>query len=72
MTIEDREDNPYFTTPKPSQVKMMVIGDDETSIEEIDGEVIQLSDAVYDLSGRKVNTEPKKGIYIKNGKKILF
>lgn len=72
MTIEDREDNPYFTTPKPSQVKMMVIGDDETSIEEIDGEVIQLSDAVYDLSGRKVNTEPKKGIYIKKGKKILF
>ena len=72
MTIEDREDNPYFTTPKPSQVKMMVIGDDETSIEEIDGEVIQLADAVYDLSGRKVTTQPKKGIYIKNGKKILF
>ena len=72
MTIEDREDNPYFTTPKPSQVKMMVIGDDETSIEEIDGEVIQLSDAVYDLSGRKVTTRPKKGIYIKKGKKILF
>lgn len=72
MTIEDREDNPYFITPKPNQVKMMVIGDDETSIEEIDGEVIRFADEVYDLSGRKVYTQPKKGIYVKNGKKILY
>ncbi|MBR4644699.1 MAG: hypothetical protein IKO73_06045 [Bacteroidaceae bacterium] len=28
-------------------------------------------DAVYDLSGRKINSQPKKGIYIENGKKIV-
>lgn len=72
MTIEDREDNPYFTSPQPNQVRMMVIGDDETSIENIDGVTIMHADDIYDLSGRKVNTQPKKGIYIKNGKKTLF
>ena len=30
------------------------------------------ADDIYDLSGRKVNAQPKKGIYIKNGKKTLF
>ena len=28
--------------------------------------------AIYDLSGRKVNSQLKKGIYIINGKKVLF
>ena len=28
--------------------------------------------AVYDLSGRKVNSQLKKGLYIKNGKKMLI
>jgi hypothetical protein len=27
---------------------------------------------VYDLSGRKVNGQPKKGLYIVNGKKVLY
>ena len=27
--------------------------------------------ALYDLSGRRLNVQPQKGIYIKNGKKIL-
>jgi hypothetical protein len=26
---------------------------------------------IYDLSGRKLQTLPQKGIYIQNGKKIL-
>ena len=26
-------------------------------------------DAVYDLQGRKLNAEPAKGLYIKNGRK---
>ncbi len=29
------------------------------------------SDAIYDLQGRKVNGELKRGIYIKNGKKVV-
>ena len=31
----------------------------------------ETGDAVYDLQGRKVQTPQKKGIYIKNGKKIV-
>ena len=29
------------------------------------------SSALFDLSGRKLNTTPQKGIYIQNGKKVL-
>lgn len=29
------------------------------------------SDAIYDLSGRKVNSAAERGIYIQNGKKVL-
>lgn len=47
-------------------------GDDiETGIENIfTDEVVNGDNAIYDLWGRKVNN-PGKGIYIKNGKKIL-
>ena len=27
--------------------------------------------AIYDLTGRKLNAEPRKGIYIKNNKKVI-
>lgn len=72
MTIEDREDNPYFSTPSPSEVKMLVIGDGETSIEEIDMEMFSDASAVYDLSGYRMNEKNmKRGIFIVNGKKIF-
>ena len=28
-------------------------------------------DALYDLSGRRLEQKPQKGIYIQNGKKVL-
>jgi hypothetical protein len=31
----------------------------------------QDKDALYDLSGRKLEHAPQKGIYIQNGKKVL-
>ena len=55
--------------------------DNITGIEAIDGqETTDNADAIYDLSGRRVsagvrsilNSSLKKGIYIKNGKKILI
>ena len=74
FNIEDREDNPYATTPNPSEVKLMVIGG-ETGIGEIEHSQLTIGNgagSVYDLSGRKVNTQQKnKGIYIINGKKVL-
>jgi hypothetical protein len=46
-------------------------GDDNTTgialpeAEVIDGEI-------YDLSGRRVASQPQKGIYVKNGKKVVI
>ena len=28
-------------------------------------------DAIYDLQGHKLNSEPERGIYIKNGRKVV-
>ena len=44
--------------------------DDETAVEAIPGSQ-GTSQAVYDLSGRRV-TSPRKGIYIQGGKKIVW
>ena len=51
---------------------MLVIGDGETSIEEIDMEMFSDASAVYDLSGYRMNEKNmKRGIFIVNGKKIF-
>jgi hypothetical protein len=47
--------------------------DDETAINKIKNDRVKsekYDDAVYDLSGRKINSQIKKGIYIQNGKKV--
>ncbi len=47
--------------------------DDATSLSgELRAKGVASDDAVYDLSGRKVNSQLKKGLYIKNGKKMLI
>ena len=47
--------------------------DDATSLSgELRVKSVASDDAVYDLSGRKVNSQLKKGLYIKNGKKMLI
>jgi len=84
MTITEREDNPYASTPNPTEVKIKVLGEDADGIDltpvlsQGEGET-----NVYDLSGRKapLPTSPRggrsigqgfpKGIYIINGKKIF-
>lgn len=50
-------------------VEMEFTGIDEV-VDEVKGENSKVKD-VYDLSGRKV-TNPTKGIYIVNGKKVLL
>lgn len=72
LTIEDREDNPYSTTPAPAEVKLLVLDDMETSIESLGDDMNHESEAIYDLSGRRMNGNTlNKGIYIINGKKVL-
>jgi len=67
LTITDREDNPYASTPNPTEVKIKVLGE-ETGIAPLSVSPEGEKNAVYDLSGRRVDA-PKKGIYIINGKK---
>jgi hypothetical protein len=42
-----------------------------TAIRTVDGEQRD-ADVIYDLQGRRLNSEPKRGLYIKGRKKVLF
>ena len=58
-----------------SEVRTIIMnfGDDEPSvIKEIDNGQWIMNTVVYDLNGRKVNAPLKKGIYIKNGRKVVI
>jgi len=74
FTIEDRDDNPYSTTPNPSNVKLMVLGENATGISDMNVDNVnseQYTGTVYDISGRKVSRQHmSKGLYIINGKKV--
>ncbi len=75
FTIEDREDNPYASAPNPSEVKIKVIGEDDTTgLEMVQGSMykVQVDEPMYDMQGRRVAKEKaKSGIYIINGKKVF-
>ena len=48
-------------------------GDDMTGIETINNEQSVKKNGLYDLNGRRLNsTQLKKGLYIKNGKKVVI
>lgn len=77
MAVSDRYGNPVNL----GEVKIMCLDDEweETGIDELTMENGQLTmkNSVYDLSGRKLsnskflNGQIRKGIYIKNGKKVF-
>ena len=59
-------------------IRGFVIGEDDNTtgidvitINGIDINGAKVDDSVYDLKGRKVS-KPAKGIYIKNGKKVII
>ena len=55
-----------------TNVKLIVeYGTDEDAIGEIEASNANARDAIYNLSGQRVST-PGRGLYIINGKKILF
>ena len=49
-----------------------IIGDNTTGIEEMYDAREMMTDAWYDLQGRKIDQPTKKGLYIQNGKKIVI
>ncbi|MBO7119695.1 MAG: leucine-rich repeat domain-containing protein [Bacteroidaceae bacterium] len=53
----------------PNRIRIMPVEDVITGVEDLNANV-KLRDSLFDLQGRKV-TNPQKGIYIQNGKKIL-
>ena len=54
-------------------VKVIFDGEDiPTGVEELKNSKIEELNSVYDLQGRKVNDQAKKGVYIQNGKKVVI
>ena len=57
-----------------NQFTLIYTGEDNTGIREIENSKLKIqNDAIYDLSGRRISVPSvlPKGVYIKNGKKIL-
>ncbi|MCF2611199.1 hypothetical protein I6E75_13305 [Prevotella copri] len=77
LSATDRTSTPVETAAMLRSISIKVIGDGEaTGIEDIHvntelGADASGSTGIYDLQGRKINSEPTKGMYIKNGKKYI-
>ena len=77
LSATDRTSTPVETATMLRSISIKVIGDGEaTGIEDIHVNTESGADAsgstgIYDLQGRKINSEPTKGMYIKNGKKYI-
>ena len=54
----------------PNRIRIMPVEDVITGVEDLNTNV-KLRDSLFDLQGRKV-TNPQKGIYIQNGKKVAL
>ena len=71
MTITARDGSPVKVEPAAmSRIRISVLGEDvETDIEETRSETKNI---ILDLSGRSVQNPAKGGVYIVNGKKVIF
>ena len=76
LTISPRVGSPVELEESAlSRINICVQGEDDfsTGIEEMEnGNVKTENSAVYDLSGRRVKVPTKGGVYIVNGKKVVF
>jgi hypothetical protein len=69
LKIEENDNSPFATTrAKSIRIVVRGEGDGTTGIEGVEYES---TEAIYDLSGRRVQETVKGGIYIINGKKVL-
>ena len=77
LSATDRTSTPVEPATMLRSISIKVIGDGEaTGIENIQvntesGAAALSGTGIYDLQGRKINSEPTKGMYIKNGKKYI-
>lgn len=77
LSATDRTSTPVEPAAMLRSISIKVIGDGEaTGIEDIHvntelGADASGSTGIYDLQGRKINSEPTKGMYIKNRKKYI-
>lgn len=77
LSATDRNSTSVEPATMLRSISIKVIGDGEaTGIENIHvntelGADASGSTGIYDLQGRKINSEPTKGMYIKNGKKYI-
>lgn len=58
-------------TNAESRINMSLFKDETTGVSEIGDREFETENTVYDLSGRKIKSQLKKGIYIENGKKKI-
>lgn len=64
----------YLELPEATEIKAFYFGGESegpTAVKSITPALSGNDGAVYDLQGRKVNSQLKRGIYIVNGKKVL-
>ena len=63
----------YLSVTGTGSAKSFTINLDGTGIGEVQGETFKASgsEAIYDITGRQLNTKPTKGLYIMNGKKYI-
>ena len=62
---------PNFTTAKPYITTTMKVGD-TTGINSIINGEVKGEDVWYNLNGQRIAQPTKKGLYIHNGKKVIF
>ena len=75
LTISSREGSPVEIADEAmSRVRIRVMGEDdnETGIDEVKTANDELKSEIYDLSGRRVSAPAKGGVYIVNGKKVIY
>ncbi len=60
----------YITAGTPAPTLSFIFGDDATGISSVSVNSIDASKAVFNLQGQRIQ-QPRKGLYIVNGKKIV-
>ena len=75
LTISSREGSPVEIEDEAmSRVRIRVMGEEDnaTGIDEVKTENVKRETEIYDLSGRRVSAPAKGGVYIINGKKVIY
>ena len=73
LTISSREGSPVEIAEEAmSRVRIRVMGEDDTETGIDETENGKVKSEIYDLSGRRMSAPAKGGVYIVNGKKVIY